>query len=214
MSASDTVALSRLEAGWTGTIVLTNAATSATWTVTPEDRTSAAEIWAEVSFRLTWLLGSAAYGWADSGLLLHLSTGADFTLVATGTTQSRLKLTGTYASVQAVATASAPDNLLQGNATENGLPPAAYSAQTAASDGVLGARPRVASPTGTVGLYHTTYLSSLLALEAEVDDGATYDLFINGRVVSRFRGGEVVRNRWGTKANQARLDLTGNVVAL
>ena len=72
----------------------------------------------------------------------------------------------------------------------------------------------MASPTGTVGLYHTTYLSSLLALEAEVDDGATYDLFINGRVVSRFRGGEVVRNRGGTKANQARLDLTGNVVAL
>ena len=214
MSASDTVALSRLEAGWTGTIVLTNSATSATWTVTPEVRTSAAEIWQEVVFRLTWLLGSAAYGWADSSLVMHLSTGANFVLVASGTTQSRLKLTGTYSAVQAVATASAPDNLLQGNATENGMPPAAYGGQPSAGDGVLGARPRVASPTGSVGLYHTTYMSSLLALEAAVDDGETYDIFINGRVVSRFRGGEVVRSRWGTKATQARLELAGSVVSL
>ena len=63
-------------------------------------------------------------------------------------------------------------------------------------------------------LYSRNYLSNSLVLEAEVDDGATYDVFVDGRVITRFRAAEVVRTRWGTKATKALIDVSVARVAL
>ena len=213
MSASDVVILSRVVSGWTGTITLTNAATSATYVLTPPGRTSGASIWEDAAYRLQVLMGATAYGWADSSLQLHLAS-ATFTLVATGTTQSRLKLTGTYSGVTSLTTAAAPDDVLQGNALDHAMPAGSYQGQAAAGDGVLGSRPRVRSPTGQIRLYNTTSLAAVVTLEEALDDGETYDAFLNGRVLSRFRAGAVTRARWGRKATQARLDVDGSAVAL
>ena len=63
-------------------------------------------------------------------------------------------------------------------------------------------------------LYSRSYLANSLILEALVNDAGTYDVFVDGRNVTRFRAGDVVRNRWGRKATKARVDLTANRVDL
>lgn len=214
---SGVVVLGRLSSGWTGTVTLTNASTSIAYVITPPTRTSPAAVWEGIVDRLGHLLSQPTSGWVTSAdLKMHLATvgAVEFTIVATGTTQTRLALTGTYSTVSSVTTATAVPNLLQGSATGVDVPPDAYGTGAPAADGVLGSRPRPQAPTGGLTLYSTTGLSSILTLEAEVDDGETYDVFVDGRVVTRFRAESVVRTRWGRKATLATVDLGASRVSL
>ena len=216
MSASGVVVLSRLSAGWTGTITLTNNVTGLQAVITPDARTSPAAIWAATTDRLAHLLGAVTTGWVDTGLKLNIAgqVAPTFTLAASGTTQSRLHLTGTYSGVTSVITASAVADLVHALETGVAMPPTAFATGSPTGDGVLGSRARAEAPSGSVALYSHLYLANSLVLEALVDDGGTYDVFVDGRVITRFRAQDVVRTRWGTRATRAKIDLAGNVVSL
>jgi len=212
---SGVVVLSRLSSGWTGSITLTNISTGLTYEVTPEGRTSPAQVWEETWLRLGHLMGGGVTAWVSTDLKLHLASPVtQFTLAADGTTQSRLALTGSMVGVYSVTTASAVGDLVQASDTGVAIAPGSYAGGATAGDGVLGARPRRTSTGGGVTLYSRTYLANTLVLEALVDDGGTYDVFVDGRVVSRFRAGDVVRKRWGTKATKAFIDLSAFEVSL
>ena len=215
MSASDKVVLAEVVSGWTGSVVITG--TAATRTVTPDGRTSAAEIWETLVRELARAQGQSAYGWADSSLKLHLQSGAgSFTLTASGTTQSRLKLTGTYSGVTTLATASAVDNLVAPESTAVNAAPVRYLDQPPAGDGVLGVAPTQRSAPGALAMADSTAysLTNMVAVEEAMDDGGTYDVFLNGRVYSRFRAGGVRRVRNGRKATFAMLNLKLDTVLL
>ena len=211
------VALSRLEAGWTGSITVTNDTSGLSLTVTPDERTSAASAWESLVLALTSTQGAPAMGWIDTALKLVVETplaAPTFTLTATGTTKTRLALTGTYAAVRYVETASAIANMLHPQETGSAIDPAQYALGRPAGDGVLGARPRGVSASGSVELYDTALLANMITLEAELDDGETYDVFVNGRVLSRFRADTVARKRWGIRATLATVQVGANTVAL
>ena len=210
------VVLSRLSAGWSGCVDLTNNATGITAEVDPPYRTSPARIWADVVTRLSHLLNAPVRGWVTAAdLKLHLSTsGGSFTLAASGTVESRLALTGTYSGVTSVTTASAVSNLVSPASTGVDVPAAAYATGAPAADGVLGVRPIAQAPNGGLVLYSPDYFSNSLIIEAEVDDGGTYDVFVDGRIVTRFRAAEVVRERWGQRATKAAINLSAAKVSL
>ena len=214
MSASDRVVLAKVVSGWTGSIVITG--TAATRTVTPDGRTSAVEIWETLVRELARAQGGSAYGWAGSGLTLHLQSGAgSFTLTASGTTQSRLQLTGTYSGVTTLATASAID-IVAPESTVAKAPPLKYLDQPPAGDGVLGVAPTQRSAPGSLTIADSTAysLTNMVSVEEALDDGDTYDVFLNGRVYSRFRAGAVRRVRNGRKATFAMLNLKIDTVLL
>ncbi|WP_286995035.1 hypothetical protein [Acinetobacter sp.] len=70
------------------------------------------------------------------------------------------------------------------------------------------------APNGGLVLYSPDYFANSLLIEAEVDDGGTYDVFVDGRIVTRFRAAEVVRERWGQRATKAAINLSAAKVSL
>ena len=210
---SGVIALSRLESGWTG-LVAVNVG-SVQRTITPPVRTSAAAIWADLTAAIPMITLQTIRSYVSTDSKFHLDQGSvAWSLTATGTTETRLGLTGTYSGVTSITSATAVSNLVIPDEMGSAMPPGSWSAGLAAGDGVTGTRPRPTSPGGHVRLYEPTSLATTLALEALVDDGGTYDLFLDGRVITRFRADAVTRRRWGARAALAVLELAGNEVTL
>lgn len=210
---SDVVVLSRVSSGWTGTLIVTGGG-GLSITVTPDARTSPGRVWEQLVDALNIANQSATnVGWVDSSLFFHV-TSTSFGLAASGTTQTRLNLSASYVGVTTVSSSSAVANLLAPKAIGENNQPAAYKSSTPAADGVLGGGIRQQPAMGSLDLYSTAYLSNTLVLEGEVDDGGTYDVFLNGRVLTRVRSQDLTRTRWGLRADKAVLGVGTTVVAL
>jgi len=202
--------LALVDAGWTGSVTVTIGAVVAT--LTPTGRWSVAAAWAYVLQEATRLHGGTWSGYVDSADKLFISgTAGNFTLAATGTTQTRLGLTGTYTGAGSYTAdvahygAVTPSLGLRydgGDTSIGGTAPGAT--------GAFGFGGAWASEAGGLACYGT--IAELVALESTLMAANVYDAWLDGRLVTRIHVGNVTRSRWGAHADRAMLTVACQTV--
>jgi hypothetical protein len=202
--------LALVDAGWTGVVTVTIGAVVAT--VQPQGRMSAAAVWAYLLQESTRLHGGSWSGYVDSSDKLYIAgTAGNFTLAATGVTQTRLGLTGTYTG----AGSYTADVAHYGAVTPSlGLRydggDAALAGRPAGATGALGSGGAWASEAGGLACYGT--IAELVALEATLMAANVYDVWLDGRMLAKVHMGNVTRSRWGAHADRCMLTVAAQAV--
>lgn len=207
----DMVGLSQVTSGWTGTVQITRGVT--TETITPLGRTSAIEVWAEVIRAAQVKFGGTWQGYPDSlGRLYITSTIGVFSVVVSGTTQTRLVYTGTYTGATEYTAAGAHHTAAYPTrGMRIDVDVAARSTRPPSASGSYGMSGAMTGPTGTMYAYGA--YAELVNYESVLVADNTYDSWIGGRRMSRVRIGDVKRTRWGRLSTEALLEAGVMVVS-
>ena len=217
LTGRNKVCLARVDSGWTGNIVITHVATSVAFTLTPSTRESVASVverfleGAKVAFSKAGAAAPTAH--VNDSLKLVVNAAAEFNLTGSGTTFSRVGFTGSKIDVLQAEGDTAYTGAVSHTGIECSYSPARTTVGPPAADGVLGVPGINATQTGKLVMIDSTFSNSIV-IEGEVDDGATYDLWLAGRVIKRFRAGVVTRVRAGFTASRCTLELGGSEVSM
>jgi len=206
---SQKVALAEVVSGWTGSVQTTVGPT--TVTVTPKTRDSVASVWERLMRASAGVFGGTWDGWPNGAGRLVITGPATFSLTSSGTTQTRLQTTGSYTGATEYTAAAAYHS---GTFPTLGIQ-AELGVTERAGGGVSGSGDYATSggakaPTGRVTI--SSSYANIVALESALRPAEVHDVWMGGRVISRFWIRSVRRARWGVGADQARLVLDAVVV--
>ena len=203
------VALAEVVSGWTGSVQTVIGAV--TVTVTPNTRDSAANVWQELVRESARVHGGSWDGWPDAAGKLYISGPSTFTLSSSGTTQTRLQTTGSYTGASEYTAAAAYHS---GTFPTLGIQ-LDLGVMERTGGGVSGSGDYATSgggraPTGGVTI-SSTY-ANIVTLESSLRPAEVHDVWVGGRVISRFWIRTVKRTQWGRGSDRARLVLDAMAV--
>tara|TARA_R100000655_G_scaffold24510_1_gene49608 strand:- start:7233 stop:7889 length:657 start_codon:yes stop_codon:yes gene_type:complete len=201
-------ALAKVTSGWTGTLTVTDGASTAI--VTPKDRTSAFEVMTTLGAEIVRVFGVTTHNaWCTSSGIFQMTGPSTFSVTGTGTTEARMGLSGALSGASEYTFPGAYTGaVIPGYGLRTKSPMVSVSDGSATSTGA-NASTGGAKSSGA-SLFAFDDFSGVFTISASLDQGETYDAHIwrddDRPPLVRLRVRSVSIRRWGVANNQARIE--------